>query len=533
MKNLIITLIVACAALPISCHAFSQNEFTPERKLRLAEGVIENYYVDTVDANKLVEQAIVAMLKTLDPHSAYSTAEETRQLNEPLEGNFSGIGIRFQMLNDTLYVMESILGGPSEELGIMPGDRIIECNDTVIAGVKMKNSDIMRVLRGPRGTVANLKVKRRGVDGLIDFRVIRRDIPINSVDAAFMADETTGVIVMSRFGEHTPDEMTTAMKQLSKQGMKNLIIDLTGNSGGYLRSAYEIANIFLRKGDMLVYTDSPRMGMTKYEAPVNGPFLDGRVVVMVDQYSASAAEILAGAIQDNDRGVVVGRRTFGKGLVQRPFPFPDGSMIRLTVSRYYTPSGRCIQKPYTDGADESYGDDINHRFSTGELMNADSAYHYADSLLYRTLRNHRPVYGGGGIMPDRFVALDTTFFTPLYRDIVAKGVLNKFCIDYTELHRAELKAQYRDAAAFAKGFTVTPEIVEALLKKAQDEGIAADDAQLARSEEYLKVIVKALIGRDVFGQDTYYIVAYRNNPIFIEALNIINSPQEYKKLLGE
>lgn len=532
LRYFIILAALAGTFVPASAQKFDINSFTPERKLRLAEGVIENYYVDSVDTDKLVEQAIIAMLKTLDPHSAYSTPEETRQLNEPLEGNFSGIGIRFQMQNDTLYVIEATQGGPSEELGILPGDRIISCNDTVIAGVKMKNTDIMKILRGPRGTEANLKVKRRGVDNLIDFKVIRRDIPINSVDAAFMADATTGVIVVSRFAENTLEEMEQAMKSLSKQGMKNLIIDLTGNSGGYLRSAYEMANLFLRKGDLLVYTDAPRLGTTNFEAPVDGPFLKGRVAVMVDQYSASAAEILAGALQDNDRGVIVGRRTFGKGLVQRPFPFPDGSMIRLTVSRYYTPSGRCIQKPYADGDDENYQDDINHRFSTGELMNADSAYHFPDSLLYRTLRNNRPVYGGGGIMPDRFVALDTMFFTPYYRDVVAKGVLNRFCLSYVEDHRKELKSAYKDAADYVARFEVSPEIMKQLTDMAAADGVEMNDEQYARSSEYLATVVKALMGRDLFGQTTYYMTAYRNNPIFVEALEIINSPQEYDRLLG-
>ncbi len=511
---------------------FNTNSFTPGNKLRAAEAVIENFYVDTVATDKLVEEAIIAMLKTLDPHSAYSTPEETRQLNEPLEGNFSGIGIRFQMQNDTLYVIEATQGGPSEELGILPGDRIISCNGTVIAGVKMKNNDIMKILRGPRGTEANLKVVRRGVVEPIDFKVIRRDIPINSVDAAFMADNHTGVIVISRFAEKTPEEVDEAMKTLRKQGMKDLIIDLTGNSGGYLRSAYEIANMFLRKGDLLVYTDAPRLGVTNYEAEKDGSFLKGRVAVMVDQYSASAAEILAGAIQDNDRGVIVGRRTFGKGLVQRPFPFPDGSMIRLTVSRYYTPSGRCIQKPYTDGDGEAYQEDINRRFSTGELMNVDSAYHFADSLLFRTLRNKRPVYGGGGIMPDRFVALDTMFYTPYYRDVVAKGLLNRYCLEYVEQHRAEIKKAYPTAKQFVDRFEITPEIMTGLTTLAEAEGVEFNQEQYDRSGTYLGNIIKAVIGRDIYGQDTYYMSAYRNNPIFTDALSIINSPDEYDRLLG-
>lgn len=507
------------------------DRFPAERKLRLAEAVIENYYVDSVDAGKMVEQAIIAMLKTLDPHSAYSTAEETRQLNEPLEGNFSGIGVRFQMLNDTLYVIETIPGGPSEQVGILPGDRILECNDTVIAGVKMKNNDIMKILRGPRDTEAVLKIKRRGVADVITFNVTRRDIPINSVDAWFMADPVTGVIVISRFAENTPDETRDAIRALKKQGMKNLIIDLTGNSGGYLKSAYEIANMFLRKGDLLVFTDAPRLGRTDYIANEDGILLDNPVVVMVDQYSASAAEILAGAIQDNDRGVIVGRRTFGKGLVQRPFPFPDGSMMRLTVSKYYTPSGRCIQKPYVSGDPDSYYHDIADRYNNGELLNADSAYHYADSLLYRTIRNGRPVYGGGGIMPDVYVPLDTTFYTPYYRDIVAKGVLNKFCVTYVEDHRAAILKAYPNVEKFVERFEPDATVMKALADAASAEGIEFNQEQYDRSASYLTNIVKALIGRDLYGQDAYYRVAYLNNPIFVKAREIINSPDKYSLIL--
>ncbi|MDE6484651.1 MAG: S41 family peptidase [Duncaniella sp.] len=533
MKRLlpILFLFLTAAALSTRGNDNTASQFPAERKLRLAEAVIENYYVDSVDADKMVEQAIIAMLKTLDPHSAYSTADETRQLNEPLEGNFSGIGVRFQMLNDTLYVIETIPGGPSEQVGILPGDRIIECNDTVIAGVKMKNTDIMKILRGPRDTEAVLKVKRRGVDGTITFNVIRRDIPINSVDAWFMADANTGVVVVSRFAENTPSEMREAIAAMKKKGMKNLIVDLTGNSGGYLKSAYEIANMFLRKGDLLVFTDAPRLGRTDYVADEDGILLDNPVVVMVDQYSASAAEILAGAIQDNDRGVIVGRRTFGKGLVQRPFPFPDGSMMRLTVSKYYTPSGRCIQKPYVSGDPDSYYHDIADRYNNGELLNADSAYHYADSLLYRTIRNARPVYGGGGIMPDINVPLDTTFFTHWYRDIVAKGVLNKFCVTYVENHRKAMLKSYPKAESYIAHFEAGDALLKELVDAATAEGIEFNQEQYDRSASYLANIVKALIGRDLYGQDVYYRVAYLNNPIFLKAREIINSPDKYSLIL--
>ncbi|WP_289646149.1 S41 family peptidase, partial [uncultured Duncaniella sp.] len=325
--------VMALAVMAVTGWAQMQIQFTPERKLRYAEQIIENYYVDNVDTAKVVTEAIVAMLKTLDPHSTYSSPEETRELTEPLEGNFSGIGIRFQMVNDTLYVIESVAGGPSEKMGIVPGDRIIACNDTVIAGVKMKNSGIMKVLRGPKGTVANLKVLRKGNSEPLEFRVVRDAIPIYSVDMSYMVNDSVGYIALSRFAEKTTEEVKDAMRTLRKQGMKHLVFDLTDNGGGYMRPATELSEMFLGKGDMIVYTESPKNGVAEYIAEADGDFRDGRVVVMVNQYSASASEILSGAIQDNDRGVIVGRRTFGKGLVQRPFPFPDGSMMRLTVSR--------------------------------------------------------------------------------------------------------------------------------------------------------------------------------------------------------
>lgn len=315
MKKTILAIVLA--GLALTSFGQMQIQFTPERKLRYAEQIIENYYVDTVDTTKVVTEAIVAMLKTLDPHSTYSSPEETRELTEPLEGNFSGIGIRFQMVNDTLYVIESVAGGPSEKMGLIPGDRIIECNDTVIAGVKMKNSDIMKVLRGPKGTIANLKVLRKGSAEPLEFRVVRDDIPIYSVDVAYMVNDSVGYISLTRFAETTTDEVKEAMKNLRKQGMRHLIFDLTDNGGGYMRPATELSEMFLDKGDMIVYTESPKNGMSEFVAERRGDFRDGRVVVMANQFSASASEILSGALQDNDRGVIVGRRTFGKGLVQR------------------------------------------------------------------------------------------------------------------------------------------------------------------------------------------------------------------------
>ena len=525
-------LFFAITVAMIGVSAVAQTmAFTPDRKLRYAEGIIENFYVDTVDTNKIVDEAIIAMLKTLDPHSTYSNPEETRELTEPLEGNFSGIGIQFNMHEDTLYVVQTIAGGPSERVGILAGDRIIEAGDSVIAGVKKKNSDIMKILRGEKGTVIDVKVKRRGVPELLTFRITRDNIPIYSVDAAYMADEKTGYIRISRFAQDTNKEVVEALDRLKKQGMRDIIIDVESNGGGYMNSAVELCENFLNRGELIVYTDGPRTNPYYFYAEKNGTYNSGRIVVMVNQYSASASEILAGAMQDNDRGVVVGRRTFGKGLVQRPFPFPDGSMIRLTISRYYTPSGRCIQKPYEVGESDDYQKDLMRRYDSGEFMSADSV-HFADSLKYTTLINKRIVYGGGGIMPDRFVAIDTTFYSDYYRDLVAKGALNQYCLDYVDENRQELLAEYKTDTDFINQFNVTDEMMQGLIARGEKDGVKFDEKGYEVSCEYLRTILKGLLARDLYEDSSYYRVVNETNPVYREALRLINSPREYSELLN-
>ncbi len=461
-------------AAPATKAAANKNQeqfkFPADRKLLTAEQIIERYYVDDVDAQKIVQEAIVAMLKTLDPHSSYSDPEETKELTTPLEGNFSGIGVQFQMLNDTLFVIQTTSGGPSEKVGILPGDRILQAGDSLISGVKSPNSRILKILRGPKGSRVDLKVLRKGEPQPIMFSIVRDDIPVYSVDASYMADPTTGYIRISRFGEETDTEFRKAVAQLRKEGMKNLIIDLEDNGGGYLNAAHQLASHFLNYDDLVVYTDAPKLGTTVYRVEKAGDLRDGRLIILANQYSASAAEILAGAVQDNDRGLVVGRRTFGKGLVQRPFPFPDGSMIRLTVSKYYTPSGRCIQKPYAPGDEEDYRKDLLHRYEAGEYTSEDSI-HLPDSLRFETLRNHRPVYGGGGIMPDRFVPIDTTAYSTYYRDLIAKGILNRYSITYVDDNRAELKRTYPTEQQFLNNFTVTDAMLADMVKLGENDSI--------------------------------------------------------------
>ena len=506
-------------------------EFPPIQKLNYAEQIIEKFYVDTVNSNDIVEAGIVAMLKKLDPHSTYTNPEETRELTEPLQGNFSGIGIQFNMLNDTLYVVQTVPGGPSEKVGLLAGDRILSANDTIISGVKKKNTDIQKILRGPKGSVVNVNVLRKGAKGPIEFRIVRDDIPIASVDASFMAAPGVGYVRVSRFGESTFDEVRKALAELAAKGMRDVIVDLEDNGGGYLKAAYDLAGLFLDAGDTVVFTKGVRVEPFYYRTVADGPMNRGRVVVMVNQFSASASEILAGAMQDNDRGVVVGRRTFGKGLVQRPFPFPDGSMIRLTTQRYYTPSGRSIQKPYVAGEEDSYEHELIDRLQHGEYTNADSV-HFADSLRYETLRLRRPVYGGGGIMPDRFVAVDTTKYSDYYRDIVAKGLLNQYCVNYIDENRKALRKKYRTEDSFVEQFTVTPEMLDGLRALGEKAGVKFNQEQYDRSLPVIQTIMKALIGRDLFTQSTYFRIANVLNPVYGEAVRIVTTPAEYDAVLS-
>lgn len=536
ISRFVISVLAVCL-LPLATQAQGKDKggfkLTPDRKLLMAEQVIERFYVDSVDAGNMVQDAIVAMLKTLDPHSSYSDPEETKELTTPLEGNFSGIGVQFNMLNDTLFVIQTTSGGPSEKVGILPGDRIVQAGDSVIAGRKLPNSRIIKILRGPKGSEVDLKVLRRGEAQPIVFHVVRDDIPVYSVDAAYMADPTTGYIRVSRFGEETDKEFEAALEKLRKQGMQNLIVDLEDNGGGYLQAAHQLASHFLDKGDMVVYTDAPKMGRTVYAVEKPGNFNKGRLVIMANQYSASASEILSGAVQDNDRGLIVGRRTFGKGLVQRPFPFPDGSMIRLTVSRYYTPSGRSIQKPYAPGDEESYRKDMLHRYEAGEFSSADSI-HLPDSLRFETLHNHRPVYGGGGIMPDLFVPIDTTAFTPYYRNLVAKGILNRFCITYVDRNRSQLNREYPDVDAFIAKFSVDSAMIDDIVKLGVADSVKLDSAQLERSRPMIETIVKGIIARDLFDTSAYFrVVNPQLSPVYREALGLINDERRYNRLLRE
>ena len=478
-----------------------KNEHSPIRKLTLAQFAIANLYVDETDPDKLAENAIIGMLEELDPHSTYSNAEEVKKMNEPLQGNFDGIGIQFNMAEDTLFVIQPVSGGPSEKVGIRAGDRIIMVNDTLIAGVKMTTDDITRRLKGPKGTKVDVKVVRRGVDEPLSFTIERDKIPVYSLDASYMITPKIGYIKINRFGATTYEEFMEALASLKGQGLQDLILDLQGNGGGYLNAAIDIANEFLGAGELIVYTEGRRNPRREFFAKGDGKHQSGRLVVLVDEYSASASEIVAGAVQDWDRGMVVGRRTFGKGLVQRPIDLPDGSMIRLTVARYYTPAGRCIQKPYD--SIEKYNADLIERYNRGEMMSADSI-HFPDSLKCSTLKKGRTVYGGGGIMPDYFVPVDTTLFTKYHSQLSNKGVLLKVHFQWIDAYREEWMKKYGDYAVFCKEFELDDAMMQQLIAEGKKEGVTFDEEQYQKSESLIKLQLKALIARDLWDMNEYY-----------------------------
>lgn len=537
MRKILFIIICMCA---VTAQAQKLNN-EAIRKLQMAEFAIANLYVDSVDENKLVEEAIIKMLAQLDPHSTYNDAEEVKKMNEPLQGNFEGIGIQFQMIEDTLLVVQPVSNGPSEKVGILAGDRIVAVNDSAIAGVKMSTEDIMSRLRGPKNSEIKLTVVRRGVNETLYFTVKRDKIPILSLDAAYMIQPKTGYIRINRFAATTAEEFTQALKELQKKGMKDLILDLQGNGGGYLNAAIDLANEFLQQKDLIVYTEGRTSRRSNFYSKGNGNFKNGRLIVLVDEYSASASEIVTGAIQDWDRGVVVGRRTFGKGLVQRPIDLPDGSMIRLTIARYYTPSGRCIQKPYDKTAKldggrsggeenlEKYNQELIDRFNHGELMHADSI-HFPDSLKYQTKKLARTVYGGGGIMPDFFVPIDTTQYTDYHRNLVAKGVVIKTTMKFIENHRKELKNKYKKFDTFNEKFEIGDEILNDMLATAEKEKIEFNEEQYKKSLPLIKTQLKALIARDLWDMNEYFQVMNTTNNSVKQALKVLNEGT-YEKMV--
>ena len=513
--------------LPLSAQPKNNS---PLRKLQLAEMAITNFYVDSVNEQKLSEDAIRGMLKGLDPHSTYTDAKETKAMNEPLQGDFEGIGVQFNMIEDTLVVIQPIVNGPSQKVGILSGDRIVSVNDSTIAGTKISRVDIMKRLRGKKGTKVKLGIVRRGVNGILTFVVTRDKIPVHTLNAAYMIRPGVGYICLESFGMKTHKEFMDAVKELEKQGMKSLILDLQDNGGGYLQAAVQIANEFLKDNEMIVYTEGRNVRRQNYKAIGNGRLQKMRVYVLVNEFTASAAEIVTGAIQDNDRGTVVGRRTFGKGLVQRPFDFPDGSMMRLTIAHYYTPSGRCIQKPYKKGDLKDYEMDLEKRLKHGELNNPDSI-HFDTSQKFYTLRNHRVVYGGGGIMPDYFVPLDTTKYTKYHRLLAAKNIIMNAYLKYVDANRTTLKGLYKSFDTFNKNYVVPQSLLDTIIAEGKKEKVEPKDkAELTATMPYIKVQLKALVARDLWDMNEYYRVWNEQSDIVNKAIKLCTAPNTDRSL---
>ena len=523
MKRYIyLSLLCFFSFLPLSAQLKSDS---PLRKLQLAEMAITNFYVDSVNEQKLSEDAIRGMLKGLDPHSTYTDAKETKAMNEPLQGDFEGIGVQFNMIEDTLVVIQPIVNGPSQKVGILAGDRIVSVNDSTIAGVKMPRIDIMKMLRGKKGTKVKLGIVRRGVSNILTFVVTRDKIPVHTLNAAYMIRPGVGYICLESFGMKTHEEFMDAVRGLEKQGMKSLILDLQDNGGGYLQAAVQIANEFLKDNEMIVYTEGRNVRRQNYKAIGNGRLQKMRVYVLVNEFTASAAEIVTGAIQDNDRGTVVGRRTFGKGLVQRPFDFPDGSMMRLTIAHYYTPSGRCIQKPYKKGDLKDYEMDLEKRLKHGELTNPDSI-HFDSSQKFYTLRNHRVVYGGGGIMPDYFVPLDTTKYTKYHRLLAAKNIIMNAYLKYVDTNRTTLKDLYKSFDTFNKNYVVPQSLLDTIIAEGKKEKVEPKDkAELTATMPYIKVQLKALVARDLWDMNEYYRVWNEQSDIVNKAVKLASDKE--------
>ena len=499
------------------------------QKLATTLYLIENFYVDTANIDKVTEDAIIAALKELDPHSAYISKKDVEKANEPLVGSFEGIGVTYQLIRDTITVISPTAGGPSEKVGIMTGDQIIKIDGEDAFGKKIDNDYVQKRLRGKKGTKVTVSVKRGNDPELIDFEIIRDKIPLNSINAAYMLDNHIGYIKLDRFAQESTQEFKEAFTKLQAQGMESLIFDLRGNTGGYLNTAIELVDQFIDEGKLIVFTEGIHSPRQEWRSTAAGFYTTGKLVVLIDEGSASASEILSGAIQDHDRGVVIGRRSFGKGLVQRPFNLPDGAQIRLTTSRYHTPSGRCIQRPYEKGA-EDYAKEMEKRLKHGEYYHADSI-HFPDSLKFKT-DGGRTVYGGGGIMPDLFIPVDTAYNSKLYTNLVRKGALNRFTTDYALKHRDEIKAQYGDFDNYNKDFVVGQDLVNGLKKAAEDAKVEWNDEQFNRSEKFLLLQIKALIARNVWETQQYYQVMASSDPGVQKAIEILNDNKSFNKILS-
>jgi carboxyl-terminal processing protease len=523
--------IIALAALMLlSQVVVSQTLNEGTFKIGRTLGLIDAYYVDTTNLDKLTERVIIDLLRNLDPHSTYISAKDVRDMNEPLQGNFEGIGIQFNVLYDTIIVIEPMSGGPSEKVGLRAGDRIITINNEKVAGIGISTNGVRSKLMGPKGTIVTLSIFRKSEKGILDFTIVRDKIPINSLDAAYMLNKETGYVRLNKFAATTEKEFEDALAILQKSNMKNIIIDLRGNGGGYMIASTELANNFFSNQNLLVYLIGRKTPRQDYKSTGTGRLTSARVVVLTDEGSASASEIFAGALQDWDRGVIMGRRTFGKGLVQNGYYLTDGSMIRLTIARYYTPTGRLIQSPYNEGYDK-YVANFYKRYSAGEMMSADSV-HFPDSLKYKTLINKRTVYGGGGIMPDIFIPADTSNNSDYYREMVRKGILNLFILEYADRNRAKINSEFKTFEDYKNRFEFTEQEVRDFIKKGEDAGIKFDEEEFSKSKSELLMVLKALVANNIWKSNEYYRIINEKDKVIDKALEIISDKDTYNNILG-
>jgi carboxyl-terminal processing protease len=524
---------IALLALILSVALQTRAQFSNPEALKLAIVMdkVSRYYVDSINNEEVAEDAIEYLLHELDPHSSYLSKDEMDEMSEQMEGEFEGIGVSFNVLDDTIYIIRAISGGPSERVGIQAGDRIIKVDGETVAGISISNKGVQSRLKGAKGTMVNVSVLRRGVPNLLEFTITRDKIPVYSIDASYMVNKSIGYIKLARFSHTTIEEFESAMETLQGQGMEELILDLSGNGGGWLPVAVDLTDHFLSESKEIVSTKGNNTPDRKYRARKTGLFEEGNLVIMIDGSSASASEILSGAVQDWDRGVIVGRRSFGKGLVQQPIPLGDGSMIRLTVARYYTPTGRLIQRPYEDGFEE-YSMDIINRYNNGELSSEDSIV-FPDDQRYQTLELQRTVYGGGGIMPDYFVPMDTTSYSDYYRELIRRGIFNRFILQIVDENRDEYLESYPDFQSFNKKFQPGPEQIDALIAFAEGEELPFSQEDWDISGEQIKLLMKGYMARDLWDMSRFYEVYNSSNEVFHKAVEILNDPAMLNEKLAK
>lgn len=516
----------------ISSNINAQSGFsfnTPDQKLIMALQIMKFGYVDTINENKIVETGIIEMLKKLDPHSVYISREELESVNEELGADFEGVGIQFNVYKDTIYVVQVVNGGPSQKVGIKAGDKIIKINDEVAFGKQVNTEFVFKKLKGPKGSKVKIELLRKSYNEVLSFTVARDKIPMNSIDAQFMYNKETAYIKLDRFSETSATEFDKALETLVKKGMKNLILDLRGNTGGYLDIAVKIADHFLTKDKLIVYTENHKKEVEKFYSTSAGLFEKGKLIVLVDEESASASEIIAGAVQDYDRGLVIGRRTYGKGLVQRAFELPDGSIIRLTTARYHTPSGRCIQKSYSGGY-ENYVDELYNRYLHGEMMNQDSIK-FSDSLKFQT-QGKRTVYGGGGIMPDIFIPIDTNGVSPYYSNLIRKDILSDFVVQYIEDNRNNIENKYKSFESFNQSFVIDENFLQKLFDYAENNGLIKNEKDINISSYLIKNQLKAIIASRIWDIQGFIWVSTEIDNTFLKAVESLKNDSFSKNIIS-